>query len=316
MTGRRLFICAFLLAVSAVPCAGTVLAGAGHGHAHSRTEIAQTREAKIATQAVAGSVSILIGQGGFTGGNVAVLPGPDGLLIVDDKLSDFSEKLGKALDAFGKGRPKFVLNTHWHFDHTGGNQKLGDAIIVAHDHVRATMSKPAEMKSLGRVIPASPPEALPDVTYSKSLTLHFNGEEIQVTHLPSGHTGGDSIVYFKTTNVLHLGDLFFNGMFPFCDTEYGGNAFGMVHNIGEILKTFPADAKVIPGHGPLATMKDLKAYHDMLIATTAHVQAGIKAGQDLKALQAAGFPAQWKTWEWAFIDSKMWIGLIHASLNK
>ena len=304
-----------LLAAGLAFAAGPAAAGAGHSH---NIDVAQAKapEITIGAKPVAGKITMLMGVGGFSGGNVAVLPGPDGLLIVDDKLEAFSEKLAAALKPFGGGAPRFVLNTHWHFDHTGGNKRFADAIIIAHDNVRKHMAVDQEFKALGKTIPASPPEALPDVTYNDRLTVHFNGEEIQLLHLPGGHTDGDTVVYFKTSNVLHLGDLFFNGMFPFVDVAHGGNALALARNIDDVIKRFPADAKIIPGHGPLATMADLEAYLDMLTSTTMFVQSAVMEGKDLKAIQTQGFPEQWKKWEWPFISQAMWIELIHQSLNK
>lgn len=306
---------ACLLATGLAFAAGPAAAGAGHSHDIDVAQ-AKTAEITIGAQPVAGKITMLMGVGGFSGGNVAVLPGPDGLLIVDDKLENFSEKLAAALKPFGGGAPRFVLNTHWHFDHTGGNKRFAEAVIIAHDNVRKHMAVDQEFKALKMSIPASPPEALPDVTYNDRLTVHFNGEEIQLFHLPGGHTDGDTVVYFKTANVLHLGDLFFNGMFPFVDVAHGGGALAMARNVKDVIARFPADAKIIPGHGPLATMADLKAYLGMLTATTMHVQNAVMAGQDLKAIQAKGLPEQWKKWEWPFISQAMWIDLIHQSLNK
>tara|TARA_R110001592_G_scaffold64194_2_gene197414 strand:- start:11640 stop:12593 length:954 start_codon:yes stop_codon:yes gene_type:complete len=306
---------ACLLAAGLALAAGPAAAGAGHGH---NTDVAQAKapEITIGAKPVAGKITMLMGVGGFSGGNVAVLPGPDGLLIVDDKLEAFSEKLAAALKPFGGGMPRFVLNTHWHFDHTGGNKRFAEAVIIAHDNVRKHMAVDQEFKALGKTIPASPPEALPDITYNDRMTVHFNGEEIQLLHLPGGHTDGDTVVYFKTSNVLHLGDLFFNGMFPFVDVAHGGNALALARNIRDITGRFPADAKIIPGHGPLATMADLEAYLDMLTSTTLFVQSAAMEGKDLKTIQAQGFPEQWKKWEWPFISQAMWIQLIHQSLNK
>lgn len=306
---------ACLLAVGLAVAAGPAMAGAGHNH-NTNVAQAKTSEITIGAQPVAGKITMLIGVGGFSGGNVAVLPGPDGLLIVDDKLEAFSEKLTTALKPFGDGVPKFVLNTHWHFDHTGGNKRLAEAVIIAHDNVRKHMAVDQEIKALNKTVPASPPEALPDVTYNDRMTVHFNGEEIQLLHLPGGHTDGDTVVYFKTSNVLHLGDLFFNGMFPFVDVAHGGSALTLARNIRDITGRFPADAKIIPGHGSLATMADLEAYLDMLTSTTMFVQSAVMEGKDLKAIQVQGFPEQWKKWEWPFISQAMWIDLIHQSLNK
>lgn len=315
MIGHNVLIRACLFAAGLAFAAGPAAAGAGHGHTHD-PEVAQGKAPEITIGAVpvAGKVTMLMGVGGFSGGNVAVLPGPDGLLIVDDKLESFSEKLAAVLKTYGDA-PKFVLNTHWHFDHTGGNKRFADAVIIAHDNVRKHMAVDQEFKALKMSIPASPPEALPDVTYNERLTVHFNGEEIQLLHMPGGHTDGDTVVYFKNANVLHLGDLFFNGMFPFVDVAHGGNALAMARNIDDVIKQFPADAKIIPGHGPLATMADIKAYLAMLTSTTMHVQSAVMAGKDLKVIQAEGFPDEWKKWEWSFISQAMWIDLIHQSLN-
>lgn len=317
MTGRSIFAQACVLTLGLAFAAGPAWAGAGAGHSHDH-QISQAKapDIKIGSVPVAGAITMLMGVGGFSGGNVAVLPGPDGLLIVDDKLEAFSEKLAAELKKFTSDGPRFVLNTHWHFDHTGGNKRFADAVIIAHDNVRKHMAVDQEFKALKMSIPASPPEALPDVTYNDRLTVHFNGEEIQLLHLPGGHTDGDTVVYFKTANVLHLGDLFFNGMYPFVDIAHGGNALALARNIDDVIKRFPADAKIVPGHGPLATMDDLKAYLDMLSATTMFVQNAVMAGKDVKTIQAEGLPEKWKKWEWPFISQAMWIDLIHQSLNK
>ncbi len=304
-----------LLAVGLTVAAGPAAAGAGHNHSIDVAQ-AKTSEITIGAVPVAGKITMLMGVGGFSGGNVAVLPGPDGLLIVDDKLAAFSEKLAAALKPFGTGAPKFVLNTHWHFDHTGGNKRFAEAVIIAHDNVRKHMAVDQDLKALGKTVPASPPDALPDVTYNDRLTVHFNGEEIQLLHLPGGHTDGDTVVYFKKANVLHLGDLFFNGMFPFVDVAHGGSALTLARNIRDITGRFPADAKIIPGHGPLATMADLENYLDMLTSTTMFVQSATMDGKDLKTIQAQGFPTEWKKWEWPFISQAKWIELIHQSLSK
>lgn len=314
MMKHNVFARACLLAAGLTLAAGPATAGAGHSHT---IDVAQAKpsEITIGAQPVAGNITMLMGVGGFSGGNVAVLPGPDGLLIVDDKLEAFSEKLAAALKPFG-GAPKFVLNTHWHFDHTGGNKRFADAVIIAHDNVRKHMAVDQEFKALGKTIPAALPGALPDVTYNDRLTVHFNGEEIQLLHLPGGHTDGDTVVYFKNANVLHVGDLFFNGMFPFVDVAHGGSALALARNVRDVTGRFPADAKIIPGHGPLATMADLEAYLDMLTSTTLFVQNAVMEGRDLKAIQVKGFPKQWKKWDWPFIPEAKWIELIHQSLNK
>ncbi len=193
----------------------------------------------------------------------------------------------------------------------GGNKRFADAIIVAHDNVRKKMSVDQEIKSLQRKVPASPPEELPDVTYNDRLTIHFNGEAIQLNHFPGSHTDGDTVVYFKNSNVLQLGDLFINGMVPFVDVDHDGNALIIARNIAEIIDRFPADARVIPGYGTLASMVELNAYLVMLNATTMHVQSAVMTGKAPKTIQVDDFPARWKSWERPFISQAKWIKLIY-----
>jgi len=276
-------------------------------------------EITVGVVPVAGPITMLIGVGGFSGGNVGVSSGPDGLLIVDDKLKTFSHKLEARLDELKTcsncGDLKFVLNTHWHFDHSGGNAYFGgQAVIVAHDNVRKLLAAPQEIKFFKMKLPASPDQALPVITYRDSVSVHFNGEEIRVIHFPNGHTDGDSVIHFTKSNVLHLGDQFFNGLFPFVDIEHGGNVISMTRNIGDIIKAFPADAKVIPGHGPLGDMKALGAYHDMLKATTKIVKDQKATGMKLEEIRAFGLPEKWKSWSWR-ISTDMWIALIYNSLK-
>jgi len=295
-----------------------ILAGAGVTGA-ARAQSGQ-EDVRIGVVPVAGPVSMLIGVGGFSGGNVGVSAGRDGLLIVDDKLNRFSHKLEQRLAELKTcsecGDLKFVLNTHWHADHVGGNAYFGDqAVIVAHDNVRKLLAAPQELKAFEMKFPASPDQALPVITYRESVSVHFNGEEIRVIHFPNGHTDGDSIVYFTGSNVLHTGDHFFNGLFPFVDLEHGGNVVTMTRNVGQIIETFPADVKIIPGHGPLADMKDLRAYHAMLQATTKIVRERMAAGKSLKEIQAAGLPERWKSWSQR-ISTERWIALVHGSLKK
>ncbi len=310
------------VAIRALIVSALILAGFGAidaAFAQSKKP-AKKPEITIGMVPVAGPITMLIGVGGFSGGNVGVSSGPDGLLIVDDKLKPFSHELEARLDELKTcsncGDLKFVLNTHWHFDHTGGNAYFGgQAVIVAHDNVRKLLAAPQEIKFFKMKLPASPDQALPVITYRDSVSVHFNGEEIRVIHFPNGHTDGDSVIHFTKSNVLHLGDQFFNGLFPFVDIEHGGNVISMTRNIGDIIKAFPADAKVIPGHGPLGDMKALGAYHDMLTATTKIVKDQKAAGKTLKEIQAAGLPEKWKSWSMR-ISTDMWIALIYNSLKK
>ncbi len=246
--------------------------------------VAQDDYSKVEIKAtkINGNVYMLEGAGG----NIGVSVGPDGILIVDDQFAPLAEKIKIALQQLGEGKLKFILNTHWHGDHTGGNEKLGrEAPVIAHDNVRKRMSSEQRLEFFKETVPASPKEALPVITFDRSLSVHFNGEEIRVIHFPKGHTDGDSIIFFTGSNVVHMGDDFFAGKFPFVDLDSGGSVQGLAKNIGEIIPKIPAGAKIIPGHGPISTIEDLKAFHNMLIQTTAIVQKKIAAKESLAQIK-------------------------------
>jgi glyoxylase-like metal-dependent hydrolase (beta-lactamase superfamily II) len=277
--------------------------------------IAQDDYSKVEIKAtkVNGNVYMLEGSGG----NIGVSVGVDGILIVDDEFAPLAEKIKAALKTLGEGKLKFILNTHWHGDHTGGNAPLGkEATIIAHDNVRKRMSTEQRLEFFKQTVPASPKEALPVITFDQSLSVHFNGEEIKVIHFPHGHTDGDSVIFFTTSNVVHMGDDFFAGRFPFVDLDSGGSVQGMAKNVGEIIPKLPAGAKLIPGHGPISTIDDLKAYHRMLLETTEIVRKKIAAKKSLEQVKKEGLPAKWKSWGEGFIKTDQWLELVYRSLTK
>ena len=260
---------------------------------------------------VAGNVYMLEGAGG----NIGVSAGPDGILIVDDQFAPLAEKIRAALQSINPGKLKFVLNTHWHGDHTGSNAVFGpEAPIIAHDNVRRRLS--TEQRVLGEVVKPSPNEALPVITYGESLSVHFNNEEIRVVHFPHGHTDGDSVIFFTKSNVVHMGDDFFAGKFPFVDMDSGGTVQGLIDNVAKIIKMLPADVKIIPGHGPLSTLDDLKLYHRMLVETREFVRSRINARKTLAQIKAEGLPAEWKDWGTGFIKLDQWIEILYNSLSR
>ena len=266
---------------------------------------------KITPVHVAGSVHMLKGAGG----NIGVSVGEDGLLMIDDQFAPLAGRIQTALKNFNKGGLRFVLNTHWHGDHTGGNHIFGrQAPIISHTNVRKRL---AQTNKIGkRVIKPRPREALPVVTFDESLSIHFNGEEIKVIHYPAGHTDGDSVIFFTKSNVVHMGDQMFSGLFPFVDLSNGGDVEGYTKNVAAILAKVPSDAKIIPGHGPLSGVKDLKTFHEMLTATTDIVRKQIRAGKTLAQIKSKGLPAKWKGWAWRFVSEERWIATIHKSLTK
>ncbi len=268
---------------------------------------------QIKTTKVAGNVYMLEGQGG----NIGVSAGEDGVLIVDDQYAPLADKIRAALKAINPGSLRFVLNTHFHGDHTGANPVFGkESTIVAHDNVRKRLAagQPAAAGG-GAGTPPATKEALPVITYTHSVSIHFNGEEIKVMHLPNGHTDGDSIIHFTTSNVVHMGDHFFAARFPFVDINSGGSVEGLTRNIAHVIENLPAGVKIIPGHGPLSTPDDLKTYHRMLVTTTDIVRKQIAAGKTIEEIKTAGLPEEWKTWGTGFIPQNRWLETIHRSLT-
>src|SRR6185436_8830911 len=207
---------------------------------------------EIKTLPVAKNIYMLEGAGG----NIGVSIGPDGNLMVDDQFAPLAPKIDAALQKLNPGKLRFLLNTHHHGDHTGGNAVFGakEATIIAQSNVRRRLAGDANSKK----------EALPVITFDHSASVHFNGEEIKLLHHGPGHTDGDSIIHFTGANVVHMGDQFFNGGFPFIDLNSGGSVAGYIKTVATVLEKIPPDAKIIPGHGKLATVEDLKAFHAML----------------------------------------------------
>ena len=278
------------------------------------TTHAQTDFSKVQMKAtkVAGNVYMLEGAGG----NIGVSVGDDGLLIVDDQFAPLADKIRAALKGIADKKLKFILNTHWHGDHTGGNAVFGpEATIIAHDNVRKRLATEQKSTVFNTTTPASPKEALPVITFDQSLSVHFNGEDIRAIHFPHGHTDGDSVIFFSASNVVHLGDDFFAGRFPFVDLESGGSVEGLVKNIGELVNKIPPTAKLIPGHGPISTLDDLKSYYRMLQQTTEIVRGKIAAGKTLDQIKSEGLPDEWKPWGEGFIKTDRWVETIYKSLT-
>ncbi len=238
---------------------------------------------EIKAQQLAPGVAVLFGAGG----NIGVAHGEDGTVLIDDQFAPLTGKIQKAVTDLGATPVKFLINTHWHYDHSGGNENLGKAgaIIMAHDNVRVRMAAGATVA--GNVIPPAPKAALPVITYADGLKLHLNGEEVRVIHMPVGHTDGDSIIHWTKSNVIHMGDLFFFGMsYPFVDGSSGGNVRGIVLAADKALAIADDKTQIIPGHGAVATKADLLKYRNMVAEIIGKVEAGIKAGQTLDQIKA------------------------------
>lgn len=280
------------------------------GHGDNSHFPKSKQDVTVKTSKVSGNVYMLQGQGG----NVGAVVGSEGILIVDDDYKAMSAKLAAALKELGTDKPKYVLNTHWHGDHTEGNELFGkDSTIVAHVNVRKRLMAPPVI--FGRSTPAYPAFALPVVTYTESMTIHMNGEEIRLIHYPNGHTDGDTVVFFDNAKVVHFGDTFFVGRFPFVDIDSGGSVQGLINTIGTLVAKIPEDWKLIPGHGPMATHTDLKAYYATLADSVKIITDAMKAGKSLEEIQKAGLPEKFNEAGSGFIKTDQWIATVHRSYS-
>ncbi len=269
----------------------------------------------IRTIPVRGNISMLMGQGG----NIGVSIGSDGGFVIDDEYPTLTAKVQAALAVLSPRPVRFVVNTHWHGDHTGGNGAMagGGAIIVAHDNVRRRMSTEQFLEAFQARIPASPAAALPVVTFADQLSFHWNGEEIRVFHVKPAHTDGDAIVHFTGSNVIHTGDTFFNGLYPFIDGSSGGSVEGMLAAVDQVLALANADTRIIPGHGPLATRADLVTYRAMLVTVTDRITALIRQKKTLDEVVAAKPTAEFDAaWGKGFLNPETFIAITYNVLSK
>jgi glyoxylase-like metal-dependent hydrolase (beta-lactamase superfamily II) len=247
--------------------------------------LAQERDfskVEVKAEKVAGNVHMLTGAGG----NIGVSIGPDGVLIVDDQFAPLVPKIQAAIKGLTDQPVRFVLNTHWHGDHTGGNAELGKAAtVIAHDNVRKRLAE-GHPSLLGNKVEPAPPAALPVITFGQSLTVHVNGEAIQALHYAKGHTDGDSVVYFTKSNVVHMGDNFVTYGLPFVDVSSGGSVVGLATNVEKAMASLPDDVKVIPGHGPVSTKAEVKKFTELLRDCIALVKAARDQGQTLEQMKS------------------------------
>jgi cyclase len=285
------------------------LALAQDGPDFSKIEIKVTK--------VAGNIYMLEGAGG----NIAASVGDDGIVIIDDQYAPLAEKIRAALVQLKiTDKPvRFVINTHYHFDHVGGNAFFSrTSTVIAHDNVRKRLMEGGPAGNGGSVsFDIDPVEkaALPILTFAHDVTLHLNGEDIQALHFPSGHTDGDAIVFFPESNVVHMGDDFVRYGFPFIDVVAGGSVQGMIEACEKAAARLPADVKVIPGHGGLGTLDDVRAFIKMLKETSAAVQKAIRAGKTVDQMKEEKILAPWAKWSGEFINEDAFIETLHASLT-
>lgn len=254
------------------------------------------------------------------GGNIGVSVGEDGAFVIDDQFAPLTDKILAAIAELTDQPVRFVMNTHWHGDHMGGNENMGKvgAVIVAHDNVRERLATEwVRMRGeQADTVRPQPEGALPVVTFSESVTFHWNGQELHAMHAPHAHTDGDAIIYFKDADVVHMGDLFFHGGYPFIDTSSGGSIEGVIHAMTQVLEVATEDTRIIPGHGELTDREALQTTRDMLLTIRDRVRAAMRDGKSLEEIRAMKPTAEWDAdLGGGFINADALVGAIYQSLQ-
>jgi glyoxylase-like metal-dependent hydrolase (beta-lactamase superfamily II) len=276
-------------------------------------QMANPDEVEVRVVPLEANLNVLMG----VGGNIAVSSGSDGVFIIDDDLKPMAAKISAAIATLSDKPVRIVFNTHWHFDHAGGNEFFGDAgaTIVAHDNVRARMNTEQKSAFFKSVTPPAPAIALPVITFDNTATFHLNGHTIKAMHVPPAHTDGDSILFFEEVNVVHLGYVFFNRMYPFIDIDSGGSITGVIAALDLIIPMLNDQTRIIPGHGPIGSLADLKAYRATLATVSARMRTLIEAGKSREEVVALKPTEEFdKVWSWSFMPPERWTGLIYDSL--
>ena len=299
------------------PMKGAICAGllATIGLAPAAVPAQDFSTASIEAVAVADGIYMLVGQGG----NIGVSIGEDGVFIIDDQFAPMTEKISAAIGSITEQPVKLVINTHWHGDHTGGNENFANAgaLIVAHENVRERMNSTQVSTFFKRETKPAKKTALPVVTFDNSVTFHLNEQTIRAEHVVPAHTDGDSIIWFAEANVLHMGDTFFNGFYPFIDIDSGGSVAGMIAVAEQVLQGIDAQTKIMPGHGPLTDSSGLTEFRDMLQTVVDRIQKMIDAGKSQQDIVAAKPTADFDaSWGGGFITPDQWVALVYTAMTR
>ena len=289
--------------------AGLLLAGSSATLAQSMDDV------EIGVESVTDNVYMLTGRGG----NIGLVVTEDGAFMIDDQYAPLTDRIVAAVESVTDQPIRFLLNTHWHFDHTGGNENMAEGegtLIVAHDNVRERMSTEQVMEFFDRTVPASPDATLPVVTFNDSMTFHLGGQTIRSVHVPHAHTDGDSVVHLPDANVIHAGDTVFYGLYPFIDVGSGGSLAGMIAAVEHIAEHADENTTIIPGHGPIIDREQLMGYHEMLTTVHERLEQAIADGQSLEEILEADITAEFdEDWGNGFIPPDRWITLIHGGMT-
>jgi glyoxylase-like metal-dependent hydrolase (beta-lactamase superfamily II) len=271
-------------------------------------------QVQIKTVKVTDGVYMLMGYGG----NIGVSVGENGILLIDCQVAELTEKIKAAIAEINSSPIRFVINTHLHYDHVGGNEPLGKAgaLILAHDNVRKRMKTEWSHSFFDFKIPPYPEIALPVVTFTDSVTFHLNGDEIHAFHIENAHSDSDTVVYFRKANVVHMGDLYFVGGYPFIDVPHGGSINGFISAVDKVLDMIDEGTKVIPGHGPLSNREELQAYRDMLITVRDRILRQIEEGKTLEEVLASKPTADFDKGREQYVPPEGFVKLLYEDLLK
>jgi len=271
-------------------------------------------EVEVVTTKVTNELYMLQGAGG----NIAILTGDDGVLMVDSQFADLSEKNKAAIKKLSDHKVNFLINTHWHGDHTGGNEAFAEdgAIIVAHQNVKNRLSKDELIQAFSREIKAKPKGFWPVISYNEDMQLHFNEEEVILIHVHNAHTDGDGLVYFADRNVLHMGDTYFQGKFPFIDLSTGGSVDGLIEAVQAAMMLCDTETIIIPGHGALSDKKELFEYYTMLVTMKHRVMTAIVEGKTVDDIKTMGLDEGYEAWGTGFISSEKMLDQIWTDYNR
>ncbi len=270
---------------------------------------------EIVTHQVAQGIYMLVGEGG----NIGVSVGEDGVFIVDDQFAPLTDKITAAIATLSDRPIRFVVNTHWHYDHTGGNENLGKqgVLIVAHDNVYERMSRDTEIGAFKQVVPASPKAALPVITFNDNVTFRLNGEQIRAVHYKNSHTDGDSVIHFVNADVIHTGDIWFNGFYPFIDVSTGGSIDGLISSVKTLIDLVGDNTRIIPGHGPLGDKQGLQGYLEMLETVRARMNSLIAEGKSLEQIIEMQPNADYDdTMGKGFINPETFLRILYSDLTR